>query len=639
MDLDDACRQQRTTDVLALLARTIPYTWLTPTLLEFAATSPDIRVLQAVLNNGGKPNCEIHKGKTLLFFAMKQRHKAKVDLLLDARADISHPINGRGMLPLHYASLAPLGLAAVCLERNADVNATYGFKNGATPLMLAAAAKQADVARLLVKHNADVHATDNANCTALHYACKAGNYDIARWLVQDLGVNARHVVFSGDTALHHATGACSAPLVEFLIHHGCSVHDRDGGGKTPLALAAVHDKRRRAPILQVLMQYCAHVDAATVEGMTPLHFACRAGHFHAAKLLVDAGADLDARGPEGYTALFYAARIPDLRMARMLMDSGCDMRVRVGMASVLGDVLNYPRANFAALFGEYLRRGVVDLEDDLLHKACRARNRGAIAALLRKGVNVNVADNLGSTALVHAVGSKDVGSVRMLLRAGADPQGALLLCFKTRMFAESEACAEMIVQHGGDVNENALQSLSLLCWAVEYSHAKAVNFLLEHGADVGRTVTWYGVGQNTALHVAAWHGKCQHVVVRLLEAGADVHAVNADGLTPLFSAVMNEAPLWCMEMLLKHGARVNGMWTRTRNGHETPMHVAARRAKRATMEYSRDSLTLLLEAGGEVDAVDAYGLTPLFRAVVNRAPLSCLQVRGHAMIRNVLRQE
>ena len=33
MDLDDACRQQRTADVLTLLARTTtPYTPLTPTL-------------------------------------------------------------------------------------------------------------------------------------------------------------------------------------------------------------------------------------------------------------------------------------------------------------------------------------------------------------------------------------------------------------------------------------------------------------------------------------------------------------------------------------------------------------------------------------------------------------------------------
>ena len=563
MDLDDACRQQRTAHVLALLARKSEHIRLTHTLLEFAATSSDVRVLRAVLNHGGNPNFEIHKGKTLLFFAMEQRHTDKVKLLLDSRADLSRPIDEREMLPLHYACVARLGLAELLVERKANVNATSAFKHGATPLMLACGAKQADVVQLLVHLNADVHAADHDDCTALHHACKAGDNDLAHWLVNVLGLNARHVVSSGETALHHAVAACNARLVEFLIHQGCSVHETDGGGKTPLAIAAMYDDGRRAPIVQMLLSHCANVDAATVAGMTPLHFACRAGHFHAAKLLVDAGGDVDARGPDGCTGLFYAAKNKDLKIARLLMDSGCDLRVRVEGFSVLRHAVVESCPNFAALLGEYQRRGVA-WEGDLLHVACKKSNRGAIAALLRAGVDVNTRDARFTTALQHAVQGKDLPSVRMLLRAGADTEGALLACFQTRNFPEWEECAEMIVQHGGDVNGNVGGSLSMLCWVVDQcsvkdfqpSIFKFVDFLLKHGAHVQHTVTWHEEAKNTALHIAVWHGKCQDVVARLLEAGADVHAVNARGRTPLFSAILGSVSLCFLEMLFKHGAQI-----------------------------------------------------------------------------------
>ena len=518
MDLDDACRQERTPDVLALLARTSDCRALTPTLLEFAATSSDVRVLQAVLHNDGNPNCGIDGGKTLLFFAMQQGHNDKVKLLLDARADLASPIDERGMLPLHYACVARLGLAGLLVERNANVNATSAFKRGATPLMLACGSKQADVAHLLVDRNADVNAKDQKKCTALHYACTAGDYKIARWLVNELGVNAKKVVSSGETALHYAAAACNERLVKFLIQQGCSVDARDGGGKTPLAIAAAYDHGRRAPIVQMLLSHCANVNGARLGGMTPLLFACLAENFAAAKRLVDAGADVDARGPDGWTGLFYAAKNNNLEIARLLTNSGCDLKVRVEQRSVLWHAVVESWPNFAALLGEYQRRGVA-WEGDLLHVACKKSNRSAIAALLRAGVDVNTRDAGFTTALLHAVQGKDLRSVSMLLRAGADTEGALLACFQTRNFPDWEECAEMIVQHGGDVK-------SMLCWVVDQcsvkdlqpSIFKNVDFLLKHGADVQYTLERWrdDVPENQEFWAALFRAECEEKMVALM---------------------------------------------------------------------------------------------------------------------------
>jgi ankyrin repeat protein len=97
---------------------------------------------------------------------------------------------------------------------------------------------------------------------------------------------------------------------------------------------------------------------------------------------------------------------------------------------------------------------------------------------------------------------------------------------------------------------------------------------------------------------------CDFVRVRqLLEQGADPDARDADGRTPLFSAVLGSSN-GLVGLLLEHGAQVDA-----RDDEEwTALHFAAQ-------EYLPEIARILVARGANVNAQDADGNSVLWRAV------------------------
>ena len=97
---------------------------------------------------------------------------------------------------------------------------------------------------------------------------------------------------------------------------------------------------------------------------------------------------------------------------------------------------------------------------------------------------------------------------------------------------------------------------------------------------------------------AASKGQLQNVK-KLINAGEDVNAANAEGDTPLHYAASN-GHKDILKILLQAGAAVNA----TDNYGETPLHDAASNGH-------KDILKILLQAGASVNAANAEGDTPL----------------------------
>ena len=134
--------------------------------------------------------------------------------------------------------------------------------------------------------------------------------------------------------------------------------------------------------------------------------------------------------------------------------------------------------------------------------------------------------------------------------------------------------------------------------------------LLDEGADL--------TGADTALHRAAVRG-ASDVVSLLIERGMDVNVVDASsgGTTPLHRAVLCQS-LETVRLLLDAGADVNA---KAEFG-TTPLMIAlpndrqdvlAREDHRRRFPKWTDPrlamIELLLDAGADVEAVDAYGQT------------------------------
>ena len=177
----------------------------------------------------------------------------------------------------------------------------------------------------------------------------------------------------------------------------------------------------------------------------------------------------------------------------------------------------------------------------------------------------------------------------------------------------------------------------LFC-AIQRGHLEVVRVLLDHGIDFGRPSRYSGL---TPLEVATHYGEAQilrllisrgaainqlapatdsplHTAVRavrgrhhldvvriLLEAEADVNAINADYATPLHLAPSLEVA----ELLIVSGASVSAVDRYER----TPLSIAIRE--------KRDHVWVntLLKAGAPVNAANSRGETPIFFVSTNGA--------------------
>lgn len=190
---------------------------------------------------------------------------------------------------------------------------------------------------------------------------------------------------------------------------------------------------------------------------------------------------------------------------------------------------------------------------------------------LMEDVDIEAKDQQGNTSLLWAANKGDERAVQLLLEMGADV--------------------------GAKENSNGLTALHM---AAAYGHERIVRLLLKMGADVIEKDNHGG----TALIKAAACGH-ERIVYLLLEKGSDVEEKNNSNVTPLTWAA-DQGHEAVVRLLLEKGAKMN---EKSRIGG-TALRAAARTGNEGI-------LRLLLEKGAHVDVMDSKGYTPLMVAIIN----------------------
>ena len=158
---------------------------------------------------------------------------------------------------------------------------------------VADAAMQGDAAtvRALLAQGADVNEAQGDGMTALHWAARNRDADLARTLLEagaDVGAGTR---IGHYTPLHLASEAGSGEVVGVLLGAGADPMARivGAGSPTPLHFAAAAGSERA---VEALVAAGADVNAAEQAwGQTPLIFAASKGRTEAVRALLEAGAD------------------------------------------------------------------------------------------------------------------------------------------------------------------------------------------------------------------------------------------------------------------------------------------------------------------------------------------------------------
>ncbi len=92
-------------------------------------------------------------------------------------------------------------------------------------------------------------------------------------------------------------------------------------GWTPLHYAASCTTDAAVPMIRLLLDHFAYIDAASPNGTTPLMMAVRYGTADAARLLVEEGADPALRNEKGLSAVEFARQADRQDMEQLVLDA------------------------------------------------------------------------------------------------------------------------------------------------------------------------------------------------------------------------------------------------------------------------------------------------------------------------------
>jgi uncharacterized protein len=392
--------------------------------------------------------------------------------------------------------------------------------------------------------------------------------------------------------------------------------------------------------LHSLLKQKVDVNAADVDGMTPLIWAAHQNDLEAVKALLAAGANPKASNRYEVTALSEAANNGDSEMIEALLKAGADPNVATGEG------------------------------ETPLMTASRTGSTAGVKALIAKGANVNAKESYrGETALMWAVSENHADVVKLLVDGGADVNsrsttyefafrkvaaggtnavyskgGLTPLMFAARQ--GSIESAKVLLEKGANINEAEPDyEFTPLLEAIYNDHYEMAAFLLDHKADATLGALYLTVEMRNLDYQGnrprkAVSDKMDELAFMkyLLEHGVDPNgsmktripprasqnvAINVNGNTPFLRAARS-ADIESMRVLLDHGADPN----KAANDHTTPM-IAAGLGMGVRFQGGEDkpepqfveAMKLMVAHGADVNAANDRGDTAMHGAAQRGANL------------------
>ncbi|MBN1232038.1 MAG: ankyrin repeat domain-containing protein [Candidatus Coatesbacteria bacterium] len=489
-----------------------------------------------------------------LFRALENNDMKRFKEIMNTNVNVNARKEGRdsyddGATPLIIASSRRNKMAvSMLLSRGAQVNTATD--NGRTAIMTAV--DDLELTKMLVSRGASLYVKDKYGSTPLDYSLNHKKKEVIDYLATILSQNksqeSKDIL---NKAIYRAATSKEREIVDLLISKGADINGTPENSEPVIVNLASSENKY---MIEFLLSKGANINAKDRSGETALMKATERGNKTMVEFLLLKGADINMQDNQGETALFKAIGYNHKEILSLLISKGADLNIIARNKSAIEhaedrnykDIAELLRKSGARKPFNILPFVVISVPVSLLlffvllaywggkstsrHELISAsisRNYKLVKALLDQGIDANVIDANGRTALMHAVMKNEDGIVKLLLEKGAsidvrDSRGLTAFLYSA---ASDLNTLKLLVQYGADMNDATIDGINALLLAASSGNADNIDLLLK----LGLKINCQSANGITPLMAAAYNGKKNAVETFLLH-GAKINLKTNFGL-------------------------------------------------------------------------------------------------------------